>query len=186
MKKQLDIEHTCQCNNSIPEEWHVRVCGLACVKMILGHRKIKNSLLDLLNEGQSIGAYNPSIGWDHNGLVRLLRNHGVSAYSQEFRSVEIDIESGEMNRNPIEDEFVEKGLKKIRESIDNNNPVMVSVFPGFGDNNSPHLVLITGYNEEGLFFHDPDNSKGEIKKAYPISREHFLRFWRLLGIFIDD
>jgi len=185
MKKQLDIKHTCQCNESIPKEWHVRVCGLACVKMILDYRKIESSLLDLLNEGQSIGAYNPSIGWDHNGLVRLLRNHEISAYPQEFRSVEVDIDSGEMRDSSREGGLIEKGLEKIRESIDNNNPVIISVSSGFGNNNSPHLVLITGYNEEGFFFHDPDNSSGEIKKACPLSRDRFLMFWRLFGIFID-
>jgi len=183
--KKLDIPHTCQYNDSIPEEWHIRVCGLACTKMILDYKNVEIPLINLLNEGQSIGAYNPSVGWDHNGLVRLLRNHGVLAYSQEFRSVKVDIESGEMNDSSNENNFIEQGLEKIIKSIDGGNPVMVSVKPGFGDNPESHLILITGYEDDNFIYNDPNNSNGEIKKAHLVNKERFIDFWRLFGVFID-
>ena len=185
MKKILDIPYTCMHSNAIPEEWHIRVCGLACIKMILDYRDIETSLMDLLSEGQTIGAYNPSIGWDHNGLVRLLRNHGVLAYPQEFRSVKVDVNSGESVESSVENDFIEKGISKIKESIDKENPVMVSVKAGFGDNGSPHLILITGYEDDDFIYHDPNNSDGEIKKAHVVSKERFIEYWRLFGIFVD-
>jgi uncharacterized protein YvpB len=185
MKKILDIPHTCMHNDSIPEEWHIRVCGLACVKMILDYRNIEVSLLDLLNEGQCIGAYNSSIGWDHNGLVRLLRNHGVLAYPQEFRSVKVNLESGEMTDSTSNSNFLLKGILKIKESIDMDNPVIVSVKEGFGDNKSPHIILVVGYDDDNIYFNDPNNSNGEIKKAHPMTKERFLKYWRQFVIFTD-
>lgn len=185
MKKELDIPYTCMHNDVIPKEWHIRVCGLACIKMILDYKGVESCLMKLLSEGQTIGAYNPSIGWDHNGLVRILRNHGILAYPQEFRSVSVNTETGEMSDNSKDNNFLEKGIKKIKESIDNGNPVMVSVGAGFGENGSPHLILITGYEDDNFIYHDPNNSDGEMKKAHLVSKGRFVEYWRLFGIFLD-
>jgi len=185
MKKILDIPHVAQHHDSIPEEWYTRFCGIACLKMIMEYKGVKVDSLDLLNEGQIIGGYNSTIGWDHNSLVRLLRNHGISSYPQEFRSIKIDIESKDMTDSSEENNFLEKGIEKIRESIDNGNPVMVSVAAGFGENGSPHVVLVVGHDDDNLYFNDPNNEDGEIKKAHRMNKGRFLRYWRQFSIFID-
>ena len=59
--------------------WSKRLCGLACLKMIIAHHSPKNepTLFHLLQEGLAIGAYKDGVGWVHNGLIQLANQYGL-------------------------------------------------------------------------------------------------------------
>jgi uncharacterized protein YvpB len=174
MGSSLNIKFVSQNSDEVPAEWHDKACGIACVKMILNFAGAEFSIKDLINEGLEINGYT-EYGWDHESLVRLLRNHGVNSYRQEFRSNDKDIES----------RLRDDGVSKIKSHIDNGQPVIVSVDKGFGNNNHLHLILVTGYDDENFIYNDPDSRNGEEKEGATVSEEEFLKYWRGLAIFVE-
>ena len=93
----IQIPYFSQLDDSIENFNKNQTCGISCVKMVLDFYlpNQKNDINDLIKEGVLIKAYDPNfLGgvWVHDGLVRILRNHGIAAYSQEFRSVKVDID----------------------------------------------------------------------------------------------
>lgn len=62
-------------------------------------------------------------------------------------------------------------IHKIKQSINNGNPVYISLIPI--QDSSGHVVVVTGYDNEGIYLHDPsgaftnnDSNPNEIEKLY--------------------
>ena len=181
----LEIPFYGQLNNEIPEEKQRQVCGICCVKMILDYLDKKdNDANDLIKEGELIKAFDEDLKiWKHEGLVRVLRNHGVLAYPQEFRSVFVNLETNEFEENENEPALIQKGVEKIINEIERGRPVVASVAKGFSDNTDSHLILIKGYEKNGdikMYVHDP--LVGDDRE---ITLEYFLQYWRRFTIFVD-
>jgi uncharacterized protein YvpB len=160
-------------------------CGIVCVKMVIDFFNKDNSEIhDLIKEAVIVGG-KESAGWKHETLVRVLRNHGILAYGQEFKSHKINLEKefGESDKKQT-DEFVKLGIQKIKNSIDFEFPVIVSVKPQFNGNPENHIVLIVGYDEENFYINDPQR-KGQEKDPMPVSIEKFKEFWKGLTIFVE-
>jgi hypothetical protein len=146
------------------------------------------SVQNLIREGLSMNGYE-SRGWYLDSLVRLLRNHGVMSYLQEFRSATYSntknsfVESEELNV------LLKKGLQKIKTELFWQIPVMVSVAPNFRMNKENHLILLTGIEKNsdgsvsGLYFHD-SNQPSYWPHQYT-SIERFMTYWRRSAIFVN-
>lgn len=177
----LNVPHHSQMSDHIDKDLQENVCGIVCVKMIIdfyeeGGTKIQN----LITEGKLMGGYVDGL-WVHDALVRLLRNHGVHAYSQEFKSHDADLESESFSAN---DRMIEFGILKIKTEIALGNPVIVSMKAGFGDNKESHLVAIKGIDtdESGddiFIINDPQMKEKELR----IPIDYFMKFWRNFAIF---
>lgn len=190
-EKILDIPYHSQNENAVLREWHDRSCAIACVKMILDSFTDEDiSMFDLIHEGLAINAHTEH-GWSHDGIVRILRNHRVLAYSQEFKSVKINVtESGvSFSKSEHQDELRENGILKMLEEIQKGNPVICSVEAGFSDNKTSHTILIKGFRIDGenrsFIYHDPDSRNGEIKDNIEVEIERFLKYWKGLSIFVN-
>jgi hypothetical protein len=161
-------------------------CGIVCVKMILEFFLKKDfDIHILLKEGYIVGGKN-NAEWNHEALVRVLRNHGINAYRQEFIShdvLDMNALAGVLNIERTED-FIEFGIEKIKKSIDAGYPVMVSVKPGFGINESSHIILIVGYDEDNFYIND---SQRHSSDTHPLifSIEKFKTFWKNFAIFVE-
>jgi hypothetical protein len=146
---------------------------------------------DLLDEALAIkNSYTSEFGWSHDAIVMLLRNHGLSAYRQEFRSVEKDLINKTDKVSPTEKVLVDFALTKIQKSIISGQPVIASVWKKFSIQEKLHLVLITGFEEEngqitGFHVNDPieDNTNEQGQFFVPIER--FLNAWRKFAIFVE-
>ena len=188
MKKIIPVPYISQYSDSIEHDWQNRSCGIACVAMLLGYYNLEDiSPMKLINEGVSIGGY-CNHGWFHESLVRLLRNHGVNAYAQEFRSVDVNPEQKTFEISPLETKMIDEGLAKIIHEIDANHPVMVSVAPGFNTNKENHLVLIIGYDfsdkKEKFIIHDPDAAtEKQAHSEMSMDIAQIRKFWRKFAIF---
>jgi hypothetical protein len=148
---------------------------------LLPDEENQQSIDDVIDEGIAIGAYKKEVGWDHEGLVRLLRNRGILAYRQEF-----------VTRTKLyEKKMITRGLLKIKETLSEEElPVIVSVEAGFDENTFSHLIVVTGYEADengvkGLYYHDPDAREGKKENLF-VDKDKFFQYWRKFCIFVEN
>jgi hypothetical protein len=193
---KLEVPFFSQLNNEISEDLQRQSCGICCVKMVIDYFAVKNKnkknatkvdsapISDLMKEGELIEAYNPSVEngvWTHEGLVRILRNHGVPAYAQEFRSVGVNLETGEFEDNENQKDLLQIGIEKILFRLKKGYPVIASVREGFSENKVTHLIVITGFEKDdsvSFIINDPLRNEETV-----VTLEHFLEYWRKFVIF---
>ena len=193
--KKLEVPYSSQTTGSVPANWRDSACGIACVKMLIDFLSRENPTMgQLLQEGLLIDGHRDG-GWLHEALIRMLRNHGVLAYRQEFRAATVDLGAQEMfvDESPYSSKFIDEGMVKIIRHIDLELPVIASVSSGFGNNKSPHMVVISGYKfrdanteNEGFYVHDPDDRDTERREHQFISFQKFAKFWRMFCIFPEQ
>lgn len=189
---RIDVPYYSQHQDVIEPSWRSRSCGIACTKMVLNYLKPDNKELidDLIEEGVLVGGYSKN-GWDHESIVRLLRNRGISAYREEFRSVLVDSAQRKFLKSTYENPMLLTGIKKIKKCLECEKPVIVSVEPYFSENTESHLVVLTGFLEdkenglEGFFYNDPDSKFG-VKKDNFIELPKFKKMWRKMAIFVAE
>lgn len=164
--------------------WQNKSCGIVCVKMIIDYFHPDNltTLSSLIKEGLVIDGFTKE-GWSHHSLVILLRNHGVMAYSQEFRSHEIDLETKEGRKSSYEENFIQKGIEKIKENLDKKLPVIASVSKDFNGNKDTHLILLTGYDDKYVYFNDPNSENESEVQTLKKEFSYFLEYFRPMVIF---
>ena len=179
---QLDVPFFSQLDDRIPADLQRSVCAIACVKMVLDSRMIPNEFSDLLKEANIVGGREHA-GWTHETIVRVLRNHGVHAYRQEFKAHDINLETGDPIPAIHSTEFANNGIAKMRESIEKGNPVLVSVSAGFGQNAEDHVVLVIGYGENTISVLDPLQPE-DINPVH-VQLKDFMHFWKRLTIFTE-
>lgn len=187
----LDVPYYSQYQNVLEEKWRSRACGVACAKMVVKYFQPSNdeSIDALIDEGVRIGGYKNEEGWDHESIVRLLRNRGLFAYREEFKSQVL--RAGETKGMPsiYDAKMAKAGIKKIYKMLKVGRPVIVSVDAGFGENNSSHLVVLVGFDLDdsgevsGFVFNDPDAKTG-IKKNIFVDIGKFERYWRRMCVFV--
>jgi len=189
---RLDVPYYSQHQDVTEPSWQKRSCGIVCTKMVLNYLKPDNKELidDLIEEGVIVGGYNSDHGWNHESIVRLLRNRGIPSYQEEFRSVLVDSLQRRFLKSTHENPMISGGLNKIHKSIMDKNPVIVSVEPNFDENKTSHLIVLTGFSEDkygldGFFYNDPDSREG-IKKDKFIELSKFKDYWRNMAIFISE
>lgn len=178
----INIPFFSQLDESVPLKYQRHVCALACIKMIFDTRNIKNSFEDIYNEAEIVGG-RESEGWTHETIIRIFRNHGISAYRQEFLGHDIDIQTRTAQIAKHTERFVKEGILKIKKSIDKSNPVLVSVKPGFSENKDHHVVLIIGYEEDSFIILDPILDLEQNPKK--VSLQEFGNFWKKFAIFVE-
>jgi len=169
-------------------EWKSRACSVTCLAMVLAYLapKIGGSapaVNALIKEGQTINAIDSARNWTHVGIVRLAHNHGVHAYSQEFRS----LDNGEPSRH--EPRMVKEGIEKIVQTIEAGFPVIASVKRGFTAEGTAHTVVVVGTSRDskgvlgGFVVHDPDSEMSPDGEGKTVDIDTFLKGWRKLAIF---
>lgn len=180
--KTLNIPFFSQLDSSVPVEHQRHVCALACIKMIFDWKNKGVNFESIYKEAQIVGNQEQA-GWTHETIIRILRNHEVLAYRQEFlgHTINFETKKGEVAEHTTQ--FVDKGIEKIKKSIDEGNPVFVSVKANFSDNKEDHVVLIIGYTETEFIVHDPILLLE--KTSLVVSIETFKTFWKRFAIFVE-
>jgi len=191
MKTATNVPYYSQHDASIEEAWRPRICGIACVKMILEYlaREESPSIMNLIKEGLAMNGYEAR-GWYHQALTKLLRNWGVPAYNQEFVSGIFNQREGIIKATSDEgNPILEKGIEKLKVSLENNFPIIVSVGENFDENTSTHLILLTGIYEDeygfgGFYYHDPNAKEGKKENLF-VDLVKFKNYWRKTAIFVN-
>lgn len=154
-------------------------CSVTCLSMVLAYLSPSDapSPDELYEEGERIGGRNTSGNWMHEAIVRLSRNHGILAYSQEYRSLRGGVPSAH------EEGFIERGIAKLRQELEAGRPVIVSVVRRGGD--TPHTAVLIGADSQRFFLHDPDSEITSDGENVALSTEDFRRIWRKFAIFFE-
>jgi hypothetical protein len=111
------------------KHWHVRCCGIACIRMIVTHFN-KSVVLpnyhDLVQQGRNMGAH-CEIGWIHQGLVNLAGFYGVK---------------GQTSRNKLSED--------VLSSLKDGMLCIASVSSKFNSQKKGgHLIVVNGYKIKG-------------------------------------
>lgn len=192
MKTLLYVPFVSQYSVPRDEDGLSRACGMACVKKVIDfYQGETKPLSEYMTEGKMIrDAFIPGIGWNHKGLVAILRNHGVGAYSEEFRSVFNDTETGKVLPSPVQAEHLERGIRKIAREVQHGRPVIVSGVKQWKEKDKFHDMIILGVEKNrdeilGFYYHDPDDENIDGRNQY-VSIETFRDCWRKFAIFISE
>jgi len=160
-------------------EWKDRACGIVCLKMVMDfYKKDTPSLNELIKTGVDMGAYGSS-GWIHQGLVDIATQFNLTIYRKEFKS----------NNSEEAQELLDEGIDEITESLEGNNPVLVSAVKKFKYPDKFHMIVLVGFegdsqNPEGFYYHDPDAESVEEGKNLFVPMKIFQKYWRRMAIFI--
>ena len=120
------------------EYWQRSSCGVLCVQMaaeyFLGR---KFTIIELLQQGQRMGAYTDATGWSHQGLVDLAKQLDLAAERRAVSNGELigAIDRGEVPIVSIKWGFVLR--KTVKEQL------------LFWKKYGGHLAVVTGYRMEG-------------------------------------
>lgn len=139
-------------------EWQQKGCGVADLAMIIEFYKPKTtSVQKVLEEALSGGAYEKNVGWKHDGLAALAVKHGLVGRTYDLSS---------LDKNTAFSQF---------QDIIKEGPAVASIHRGFNPK-SPfgHLVVITGFDENFIYYNDPGKHDG-IRK---VSVTEFMKGWK--------
>jgi uncharacterized protein YvpB len=171
-------------------DWKNKACGITSLKMLLDFFSVKQapSIDELIKELEFVGERIRE-GVTHETIVILLRNHGINAYRQEFKSHEINIKNGKVESNRYEKKLIDSGINKIVENLINELPVIISAVKKFKEKDKPHLVLIIGFEKDensvkGFYYNDPDSNIVDGGKNLFVDLKTFKEHWRKMAIFV--
>jgi hypothetical protein len=187
----LPVKFYSQFSSDTPYEWRSRVCALAAIKIVTDFLNVeKIEIGKLIKEGQIINGYDEKFGWNHEAIVRIFRNHGLAAFRQEFKSHKINLETKESDESEYEPGLIDLGILKIKSSIENNLPVMVSVLKRFNEPNTYHMAVVVGFELtgdkiKGFYLTDPEKLDAASGEAIFLPINDFLSAWRKLAIFVE-
>ena len=159
----------------------------------------ESSIEDLIKEGEIIGGLDENRNWIQDKVVMLGRNHGLQSYRQEFRTHNVDLETGEGEPSSFDQEFLKEGTDKIKKSLEGNFPVIVSVYAkknddgsidGLGDSGTAHTIVLNGFEENDngemesfLLLNPAGKDKNNFEER--VSVNDFKKFWRKFAIFFE-
>ncbi len=154
------------------QEWQHRGCGIIALKSILDFWSDKNKKTypdgdKLVEIGLGLNAYIPGVGWRHKELVEIAKSFGLDGKNFDWF------------QKPPKEAFQEMipHLEKY--------PLAVSVHPLFEtQNQGGHLVVLTGFENNILYYNDPA-AKTREKITQKIILNKFLKGWkrRIIAIY---
>ncbi len=138
-------------------EWRQESCGIASMAMELGFFKAKSvPLTKLLLQALDLGAYTTE-GWKHKELSALAGLYGLQGKNYDYASSTNEAAFSEFK------------------NLLGAGPIIVSIHNKFNPRATlGHLVVVTGINEDTIFYHDPASSKTEKS----VSTANFLKGWK--------
>jgi uncharacterized protein YvpB len=165
MQKILEVPHWTQYYDIEDGFWQGRSCGIVSLAMILDYYNIKFDLEKLIDRGVEIDNYDAKIGWKHQTIVDLAVEYGLSS-------------------NRVEDEEIENLIK----SLDNNQPVIISIYKNWDENEGGHLAVLNGYLEtdeelDGFYVCDPVGASYKHKNQF-IPLDKFMAGWKRRAIYV--
>ncbi len=188
---KLNLKYYSQRTDVIDPEWQAHSCLVMCIKMVSEFLGVKAILADdWIKEGVSVGAWDGKF-WTHNEIIRLFRNHGIFSYSQEFKTIDVNLKNGEMNVGILTGIFLDRGIQKIVEELDQNIPTIVSIYKYFSEKDRHHAVVIIGYEKDtddkliGFYYHDPEMIDEQGGQSLFVGLDKFKNGWKKLAIFVN-
>lgn len=165
MKKLIEVPHLVQYYNIEDEIWQGRSCGIVSLAMIFDYYSVKFDLGELIQQGLDGDGYLDGVGWKHDAIVELAKKYGFESRRVENETVE-----------------------NLIESLDSNEPLIISIHKNFDPSEGGHLAVLNGYFEsegeiEGFYINDPIGAQYKHKNQF-ISYEKFMAGWKKRAIYL--
>jgi len=184
------------------------MCGLVSVKSVIDHYNGKSgletpdikTLLDIV-----IGANDAKVnGMSHAVEVELLKAQGLVAWrrnweapasdpqwfvdNEQYTPEQVAAVTSQQFEELIVDSVPERELLSITASLDEQNPVIVSVKPGFGGNRADHQIVLVGKETskhgDSFVIMDPEHAPGSTLHTEPVER--FFEYFNNRAIFVKQ
>lgn len=142
------------------KEWRNRACGIAALKMLLEYNNSDSPPIDeLIKIGLEKDAYIQNIGWKHKELAEIARDFNLKSKNFDWA-----------NLTP------EEAFENL-ESYFPENPVLASIHKDFDDKKGGHLIVLTGMEDDTIFYNEPYAEKRqEIKQS--VHKDKFMKGWK--------
>jgi len=167
MKQIIEVPHFVQYYNINKDYWKERSCGIASLAMVLDFYGKNIDLDKLIKQGLEKYPYDKNTGWRHDVIVELAQDYGLES-------------------RRTEDETVENLIK----SLNQNEPVIISIHKNFDSENGGHLAVLCGYfatESDGIVgFYVNDPIGPQYKHKYQlIEYDKFIKGWKKRAIYIS-
>lgn len=163
----LKVPYYSQIKDTKNPDWKNKACGVTALKMVLDFYGAKNqSIDDLYQKGLDIGGYLEDVGWYHHSLALLAKQFGFRAITRSWNiPKESLVHLKKRGFSPADIAIVnrqqlEEALFSLKNELDHQHPVILSVPKGLAKNSSGHLVVLTGYDENSFILNDPFGGEG--------------------------
>lgn len=165
MQKIIEVPHWTQYYDIDDDFWQTRSCGIVSLAMILDFYKKKFNLPELIDRGVEIDNYDPAIGWKHQTIVDLAKEYGLLATRTENESID-----------------------NLIESLDHNEPVIISIYKNWDPKEGGHLAVLNGYFQpdgviEGFYVNDPIGASYKHQNQF-IPLDKFILGWKKRAIYV--
>lgn len=140
-------------------DWKQKGCGVASLAMLVDFYKPDDtaSVQTLLEQGLRAGAFQKGVGWTHQGLANLAKKYGLVGTTYTLAG---------MKNGDAFPQF---------EKLLGDGPVIASIHRNFDPKNSAgHLVVVTGFDKDFIYYNDPGKHEGKRKVAI----SDFLKGWK--------
>lgn len=195
MKKILDVPYLSQFDDVSDVNWQSVACGVTSLAMVLKYYGTEVPIENLIEVGEEINSFSEKAGgWYHNGLCEIARRYGFIAWRRKWRIGKRDLdyvkEEG-WTDNDVEQYEIQtaaEGIFTLEKSILKGTPPIISADKDFENENSGHLVVVTGFEREGeelkgFYINDP-KARGKKRKDEFIYLKKFEEHWHKRGIFV--
>lgn len=171
------------------EEWKDKGCSISSLWMAFKILKpgFDLSVDQVLEEGISINGFKGGL-WNHQSIAILVHNHGLGAYTEEFKSSPFGKDTEYVES--INEYGVNKIFNFLKNNRDNNScTVIASVPKSFDHIDKPHSILLHNVlerdGEKYFIYNDSEKLSREEGENLEVSLEEFKNKWRKLAIFIN-
>lgn len=144
--------------------WMLRACGACCMKVVAEYQgKEVPDIIVLCNEAKDRGGYDMTNGWVHDYLVTKAQELGLTAYRKEGL----------------------ENLEEIKASLDQGNPVIVSVEKRVLEQKRFHIIVVVGYENGQIVYHESESTDKARGQYRVCTEEIFLDYFRGKAIFVS-
>lgn len=164
-------------------DWNIRSCSGSCVAMaveFLSGKKV--DILEYMQTAEKEGGYDKINGASHDYIISFFEKAGLKSWrykNTETKDILMD-------------------TKPLIESLENGNPVIVSVNKIILEQKKFHLILLVGFekNEEGeithFYYHEPEATVASVENNSTVGGSFrkcdiyvFRNFYRGRAIFVS-
>jgi hypothetical protein len=158
--------------------------GIACTKMFLEFYGLDNRLEDMLAIGGTIGLCDTPYNFMLDSLVVFLKMNGFNVHKEYFRNTEIDFVLSSAVQTMYDEEYRERGILYIAQSIHAKLPVFASVSSVADKSADDDLILLFGYDKrdghiKGFYYHDSEHENQFI------GIDDFRKRWTRTAVFAE-